>query len=124
MDETHQEFVAIVESMLDCQNAELLENLQRFEKHAEAHFLQELVWMRDTAFPAMECHHDEHCAVQKSVREVIPLVASGDFALGRSLAQALAAWFPGHADYLDSALSHWMVKRKTGGAPVVLKRAV
>jgi hypothetical protein len=38
------------------------------------------------------------------------------------LADALADWFPGHADCLDSALAQWMVKRKTGGVPLVFKR--
>jgi hemerythrin len=52
-------------------------------------------------------------------------VDAGDTsAVIRSLAQALADWFPGHADYLDSALAHWMCKRRWGGKPVVLRRGV
>ena len=35
---------------------------------------------------------------------------------------AVKDWFPGHADYLDSALSHWMFKRRFGGKPMVLRR--
>lgn len=122
MDTTHREFVDIVRAMLTCPDAELLAQLKAFERHAEAHFAQEYGWMKSTDFPAMECHDDEHRAVQKSVAEVIPLVAAGDLAVGRRLAQALADWFPGHADYLDSALAQWMVKLRKGGAPVVLKR--
>ena len=41
---------------------------------------------------------------------------------GRSLARALADWFPGHADYMDAALSHWMAKRSYGGKPLVFRR--
>jgi hemerythrin len=124
MDEVHREFVDIVGRMLTCPDHEMLGHLQAFARHAESHFKQELDWMRGTDFPAMECHRDEHEAVLKSVREVIPLVEAGNVEIGRSLAQALADWFPGHADYLDSALALWMVKRRTGGAPIVVKRAV
>jgi hemerythrin len=44
--------------------------------------------------------------------------------VGRSFLQELARWFPGHADYLDSALAAWMCKRQFGGKPVVLQRSV
>jgi hemerythrin len=47
-----------------------------------------------------------------------------DPAIARSLAEELARWFPGHADYMDAPLSQWMVKRRHGGAPVVIKRNV
>ena len=123
MDGVHREFVEIVHAMLNCPDAELLENLRAFERHAESHFAQELAWMTSTDFPARECHDDEHRAVQASVRDVIPLVADGDLAVGRRLARALADWFPGHANYLDSALAQWMVKRSTGGTPVVVRRS-
>jgi hypothetical protein len=45
-------------------------------------------------------------------------------AVCRRLGSELAAWFPGHADYLDSALAHWMCKRTLGGKPVVLRRNI
>lgn len=122
MDAVHHEFVDIVHALQTCADADLLQHLKVLQRHAEAHFSQELDWMRSTNFPAMECHDDEHRAVQKSVGEVITLVAAGDMAVGRRLAQALVDWFPAHADYLDSALAQWMVKRQMGGSPVVLKR--
>ena len=40
------------------------------------------------------------------------------------LSDSLEAWFPGHADYLDSALSHWMCKLRWGGKPVVIRRNI
>lgn len=124
MDSIHQEFVSIVQAMLSCPDEKLLDHLKAFEHHAASHFDQEQAWMSSTDFPARECHEDEHKAVQKSVAEVIPLVASGNVAAGRRLAQALADWFPGHTDYLDSALAHWMVKSRTGGKPIVIRRNI
>ena len=122
MDDTHREFVEIVGALLGAEDAALAVHLEAFARHAEAHFSQEREWMETTAFPAMQCHVDEHNAVMKSVREVQQIVAAGDAAQGRSLATALADWFPGHADYMDSALAHWMSKKKHGGKPVVLRR--
>jgi len=52
--------------------------------------------------------------------QVLDLVAQGNLAIGRDFAAELERWFPGHADYLDSALAAWMCKRQFGGKPVVL----
>lgn len=123
MDASHQEFVSITHALLTCPDTDLMHHLQEMDRHTEEHFSQELGWMQSTDFPAMVCHADEHRAVQKSLREVMDRVGQGNHAVGRSLAQALADWFPGHVDYLDAALAQWMVKRQTGGIPVVLRRA-
>ena len=40
------------------------------------------------------------------------------------LVEHLADWFPKHADQLDSALAHWMAKKRLGGKPVVLRRGL
>lgn len=125
MDATHREFVACVQALLDADEATVLGALIAFQSHAERHFAEEREWMESTAFPARECHVDEHEAVLKSLREVrAHLEAGGDPHVVRGLAQELVRWFPGHADYMDAALSHWMVKRRMGGKPVVLKRNI
>lgn len=125
MDATHQEFVQCVAALQTAADAELPARLAEFAQHAEAHFGQEEQWMRTTGFPAAQCHADEHAAVLGSVREVQALLQLGAAQqVVRDLTQALADWFPGHADYMDAALSHWMSKRAHGGAPVVLKRRV
>jgi hemerythrin len=110
--------------MQTCQDDELLDHLKRFQQHAVAHFDQELEWMKSTDFPSTDCHDDEHKAVLASVQDVLTKLEAGDVALARSLVQALVDWFPGHADYLDSALALWMVKRRKGGAPVVIRRTI
>jgi hemerythrin len=120
MDAVHAEFEALVAEALACPDAELHDTLVRVKAHLASHFGQEDAWMRDTAFPAVDCHIDEHAAVMKSAGEVLPLVAAGRHDVGRSFAAELRNWFPGHADYLDSALAAWMCKRQFGGRPVVL----
>ena len=58
----------------------------------------------------------------KSIEGVRRRVAQGDADAARRLARALADWFPGHADYMDAALAHWMCKQRLGGKPVVVRR--
>jgi hemerythrin len=125
MDDTHREFVETVGAMLAAPDEDFAGCLDAFLAHADAHFSQEREWMVSTGFPATDCHVDEHNAVLKSVHEVKEILArGGDVAIGRSLAKELCRWFPGHADYMDAPLAQWMVKKRLGGAPIVLKRGV
>jgi hemerythrin len=122
MDDVHEEFVTLVQAMQQAPDNELAGLLAAFLMHAKAHFDAEDAWMVETDFPARGCHIDEHAAVMRSVRQVQARLAGGDYAVARRLADELASWFPAHADYLDSALAHWMCKRRLGGKPVVLRR--
>ena len=124
MDETHREFVDIVNAMLAADDAGFSALLDRFASHAKEHFEHESQWMEGSKFPATECHIDEHGAVMNSVEQVRQVVATGNIAEGRRLATELAKWFPGHADYMDASLAQWMVKQSTGGAPIVLRRGL
>jgi hemerythrin len=122
MDDTHREFVERVDALLTADDAMLPEALAAFARHAEAHFAQEDHWMESEEFPARDCHMDEHAKVLASVRKIQQKLAGGDVALARKLVIALMEWFPGHADYLDSALATWLVKRRHAGAPLVFRR--
>ncbi len=125
MDRLHEEFVAEVEALRSAPDDQLAARLSQVRDHLEAHFGQEDQWMRETEFPPRDCHIDEHAAVLNSVREVQALLAQGDhLQTCRGLADELARWCPGHADYLDSALAAWMFKRRHGGKPVVVRRTI
>lgn len=122
MDDTHREFVTLVDALLTVPDAGLEQALAAFAEHAVVHFEQEDRWMKGSDFPATDCHIDEHAKVLASVREVQQELAEGNVQLVRELAVALMDWFPGHADYMDSALATWLVKRSHGGAPLVFRR--
>lgn len=123
MDRTHREFVGLVQALFASRDAGLADALRAFIAHAQAHFGDEDRAMAETGFPAGDCHVDEHAAVLRSAHQVLALVEAGDAAIGREFAAELARWFPAHVAHLDSALAHWLVKRRHGGAPVVLRRA-
>jgi len=124
MDAVHEEFYTVALKLVTCTDATAAAAIDEFEQHAISHFEQEDEWMRSTNFPPRDCHLDEHAAVLKSVGEVKEAVAQGrgGAELVRDIGMALFEWFPGHADYLDSALAAWMTKQTMGGKPIVLRR--
>lgn len=124
MDTRHEEFVEVVAALQAATPHDLPARLSAVAEHLQAHFDEEERWMTETGFPARDCHADEHAAVLESVRQVQALLERGDGSECHRLAAELARWFPGHADYMDAALAHWMCKRRLGGKPVVLRRGV
>jgi hemerythrin len=121
IDLIHEEFVQLLARLKVARDDELAELLSAMEEHLQSHFGEENTWMRESGFPPRDCHIEQHDAVLKSVHEVQGLLAQGNAQICRALVQALADWFPNHADHLDSALAHWMCKRRLGGKPVVFR---
>lgn len=124
MHEVHEEFVDLVGAMQKARDEEPVALLEAFAKHAQARFNAENPGMVEMDFPARECHIDEYAAVMRSVHQARERLAGGDYTVAGRLADELASWFPGHVDYLDSALAHWICKRRLGGKPVILQRDI
>ncbi|RMA59949.1 hemerythrin-like metal-binding protein [Acidovorax sp. 100] len=122
MDDTHREFVDCVDAMLRATDAQQGAALSAFESHARRHFLEEDDAMRDSAYSSAGCHVDEHAAVLKSLDEVRDALAQGRHEVVRHFAQALAEWFPRHAQVMDLGLARWLQQRRIGGSPVVIQR--
>jgi len=122
MDSIHAELDALLQQCHGPAEPDWLALLTQIDEHLREHFAAEDRWMSETEFPPRDCHMDEHAAVLRSSTEVLALARGGDFAQARPFVEELARWFPGHADYLDSALAAWMCKRQYGGKPVVLHR--
>lgn len=122
MDRTHQEFVTLVDYLLSAENDELSTVLDAFARHASRHFGEEEQWMLTNDFPPRDCHIDEHNKVLASLNEVREELSQGNFNIVRSFAEALVDWFPAHADYMDSALAAWMVKKDFNGKPLVFRK--
>lgn len=108
MDHTHQEFVSLLNAVGEARGEAILETLDAFIAHCEAHFAQEEAWMEERQFPPRGCHRKEHAGVLEVVREVRNRVANGEAHYGRTLAEALAEWFPVHASSMDAMLALFM----------------
>jgi hemerythrin-like metal-binding protein len=112
MDETHREFVELLNRVGAAGAADLLEQLDAFIAHTEAHFSQEEAWMEAMQFPPLGCHRAEHEGVLEIMREVRQRVAAGEPRYGPVLVQAIAEWFPLHAGSMDAMLA--LTLRETG----------
>lgn len=120
MDETHREFVDLLNRVGAAAESEVLARLDEFIAHSEAHFRQEEAWMEAMQFPPLGCHRAEHEGVLEIMREVRRRIAEGEARYGPVLVQAIAEWFPLHAGSMDTVLALYM--RETGfaveGCPV------
>ncbi len=112
MDQTHREFIdllAAVETCLDAPAPALLQALDTFVAHTEAHFAQEYAWMARLGFAPQSYHPRQHGQVLDLLREVRRrLQAQGDVDTVRALVPALAEWFPIHAGSMDAGLAQAM----------------
>lgn len=122
MDEVHDQFAALLAAAAQSDDEQLLTRLEDVAAHCSAHFSMEESWMARSGYPKGECHAQEHAAVLASIAGVRRRVAAGEVQVGRMLVASLQAWFPAHAQHLDSALAHWVSKQRWGGKPLVFRR--
>lgn len=108
MDETHDEFLAMLDDLRATDAAEQLPVLERLIAHTEAHFAQEERWLQAVGFSAQNCHAMQHGAVLTTLREVQQRALKGDLALIAHMVDALAEWFPQHAASMDAGLAQHM----------------
>lgn len=118
IDETHREFVKIVNAMLLADAATFDACLDAFAVHAKRHFEEEDRLMAETEYTNARCHIDEHQAVLASVSQVRALSDDQRLSEGYRLARELTLWFPEHLDVMDRGLVDWVVRYTTGGAPL------
>jgi len=108
MDDTHREFVELLNRVGAASDDNLLASLDDFIAHSEEHFAQEERWMQEFAFPPLHCHQGEHANVLEVMREVRKRVDDGQVQLGKTLSEAIAEWFPQHAGSMDAVLALYM----------------
>ncbi|MEO8040396.1 MAG: hemerythrin domain-containing protein [Betaproteobacteria bacterium] len=108
VDDTHREFVELVNAVGDAADETMLACVDALIAHTEEHFGQEQRWMAATNFPPTHCHLDEHAGVLGAMRETRDYVAEGKFNVGKVLARELAAWFRSHAGTMDTMLTQWL----------------
>lgn len=108
MDETHREFVELLNRLAEAPESETLAVLDEFIAHTEAHFGQEQRWMEQMNFPPTACHVNDHQGVMQIAHEVRRRAAAGETRFGPVLAQAVAQWFENHAASMDHVLALYM----------------
>ena len=112
LDQTHLEFVGILNQLAQTPEDELLPVLDKAIEHTQAHFDLEEGWMARLSFPAAGCHVSEHTQVIGVMRQVRERVAAGETHFAYVLATELSAWLRIHATTMDYALTYFIESTK------------
>jgi len=105
MDDTHEEFVTMLHQLLATPQDQHLPLYKSLLAHTVEHFAQEDRWMLATGFSADNCHAGQHATILETMRAVEVHYEGGDTEIITRLAEALAEWFPGHANSMDAGLA-------------------
>ena len=105
MDDTHEEFVSMLNQLMASPTAQQLPLYRAFIEHTVEHFAQEERWMLATGFSADNCHAEHHATILETMRVVEAHYLNSDPTIITRMAEALAEWFPGHAGSMDAGLA-------------------
>lgn len=106
MDDTHIEFVELVNAIDMAEGEEFIRLFDELIDHTREHFDRENELMIESGFPALTEHQSEHARVLGELEKFGQRVHKGLIAFGRNyLRGSLAQWFPLHAATMDSALA-------------------
>lgn len=108
IDALHAEFDACVAALTDAPAERLPAALSAVRAHVLRHFGDEERWMRESAFPAFDCHQREHDKVLDVLAEVERRFTEGDEEVVRRLAAEPPNWFSIHATTMDAPLVAWL----------------
>ena len=105
MDDTHEEFVSMLNQLMTTPPDQQLPLYRAFIEHTVAHFAQEERWMLATGFAADNCHAGQHATILETMNAVLEHSEKGDADIINRMALALAEWFPQHTASMDAGLA-------------------
>lgn len=106
IDDTHQEFIALINRIGMASKQEFAELFEQLVRHTEDHFESEKLLMEKSNFPAINEHLADHQRVLGELHRFGERVNAGSIALGRAyVIEQLPHWFQLHAATMDSALA-------------------
>ncbi|MEY4765395.1 MAG: hypothetical protein RI907_2068 [Pseudomonadota bacterium] len=105
MDDTHEEFVALLAAVQQASDAALLGHWRALVAHTREHFAREDAWMAATGFAPGSCHMTQHKVVLQVLEEGLAAGEAGQLAPIRQMAYELTIWFPHHAASMDAGLA-------------------
>lgn len=105
MDQTHEEFVDLLTRLRGLQDGDPVPLFRELVAHTVEHFEQEDRWMVATGFSADNCHSLQHRSILDTLQAVETHYLQGDTEIISRMADALAEWFPQHAQTMDAGLA-------------------
>jgi hemerythrin-like metal-binding protein len=116
MDDTHREFVELLEAVVLAADADIAARWSTLISHTQEHFDTEDQWMLASGFAPGNCHSIQHRVILQVMREGEARGMDGDYATVRQMAHELGLWFPQHAQSMDASLALHL--RSAGFDPV------
>ena len=114
MDDTHRGFTALVNQLDAADKPTFITLFGELLAHTKAHFDTENALMRDSLFPAMREHMDEHQRVLGELHRINRKVEAGSILVARAyVREQLPGWFKLHAYTMDSALAAHLKQQAT-----------
>jgi hemerythrin-like metal-binding protein len=118
MDQTHREFTALVNLLIEASDAEFAALFGKLLDHCRRHFSNEGRLMRISRFPALGEHEGEHHRVYGDLVQMNRTVQRGRLALARAYVRTgLTEWFALHLATMDSALAAHLKNTGESRAP-------
>jgi len=106
MDGYHQEFLSILSALTTMPDGVFATLFTELVRHSREHFSQEEQLMKETQFPAMQEHMDEHRRVLRDLEALLERVNSGRMLIPREFVKnGMPEWFALHLSTMDSALA-------------------
>lgn len=106
IDQTHEEFVALLARTEMASDEDLLPRLQELTEHTIDHFGREDAWMAATQFGPLHCHGMQHSVVLQTLEELMRRGRDdGELGLVREILPELGKWFSQHAQTMDAGLA-------------------
>lgn len=105
MDDTHVEFVTLLNQLMASPTAQQLPLYRAFIEHTVEHFAQEERWMLATGFAADNCHAGQHATILETMNAVLEHSEKGNADIINRMVLALAEWFPQHTASMDAGLA-------------------
>ncbi len=106
MDETHKEFIDIINRLGQAADEHFLTLFNYLIEHTHNHFQDEDIAMENSGFPPIFVHRNEHYRILDELKQLADNVEKGDFDAARAfICRYLPEWFCMHATTMDRALA-------------------
>ena len=106
MDQTHQEFIELLNQLNQAKGDQFITLFHQLNAHTQAHFDQELEWMKESGFSATAEHNADHQRILGELNQMEKRLRPGTLPLVKAWASdRLPQWFELHITTMDSALS-------------------
>lgn len=106
MDETHHEFIDLINREASVSDADFLPYFEELLEHTRHHFDSELELMKSSRFLSIREHEDDHNRILAEMMQMQRFANRGMIKIARAyIKEKLPDWFSVHAASMDIALT-------------------